>query len=52
MWRASGTAVEVGEDVNKMTLRSTMAQQVKTSRSPIQTPRSSGVIVCYINNSL
>ncbi|RZJ09183.1 MAG: hypothetical protein EON50_17795 [Acidovorax sp.] len=29
MWRASGSAVEVAQDINKMTLQERLAQQVK-----------------------
>jgi len=29
MWRASGSAVEVAQDVNKMTLQERLAQQAK-----------------------
>ena len=32
MWRASGSAVEVAQDVNKMTLQERLAQQARTSR--------------------
>ena len=29
MWRASGSAVELAQDINKMTLQERLAQQVK-----------------------
>ncbi len=29
MWRASGSAIEIAQEVNKMTLQERMAQQVK-----------------------
>ena len=31
MWRASGSAVEVAQDINKMTLQERLAQQVKNN---------------------
>lgn len=39
MWRASGTAVEVAQDINKMTLQERMAQQVKNEPLTYSDPK-------------
>lgn len=39
MWRASGTAVEVAQDINKMTLQERMAQQAKNEPLTYSDPK-------------
>ena len=39
MWRASGTAVEVAQDINKMTLQERMAQQGKNEPLTYSDPK-------------
>lgn len=39
MWRASGSAVEVAQDINKMTLQERMAQQVKNEPLTYSDPK-------------
>ena len=34
MWRASGSAVELAQDINKTTLQERLAQQVQDRQSP------------------
>ena len=39
MWRASGSAVELAQDINKMTLQERMAQQVKNEPLTYSDPK-------------
>ena len=39
MWRASGSAIEIAQDVNKMTLQERMAQQVKNEPLTYSDPK-------------
>ena len=39
MWRASGSAVEVAQDINKMTLQERLAQQVKNEPLTYSDPK-------------
>ncbi len=39
MWRASGTAVEVAQDINKMTMQERLAQQVKNEPLTYSDPK-------------
>jgi hypothetical protein len=39
MWRASGSAVEVAQDINKMTLQERLAQQVKDESLTYSDPK-------------
>jgi hypothetical protein len=39
MWRASGTAVEVAQDINKMTMQERLSQQVKNEPLTYSDPK-------------